>query len=90
MDFDSIISCAILKLNEEIDQSDHIKKENDNYIERLDSLNLIVFVGHIEDEIETQTGQRVILVDDDSIFDEAGPFSNYQKLCEFLKSYLDK
>ncbi len=88
-----ILYSAIDELNEQLEEEDRIDKALDSPImgaeAGLDSLTLVNLVVAIEQEVLAQTGQTVVLVDEDAMGADAHPFRNVSSLASHIERLID-
>jgi len=84
-----ILYSAIDELNEQLEEDERVVKALDSPIlgsdDGLDSLSVVNLVVAIEQEIMSQTGQSVVLVDEKAMESDAHPFRDVKALAAHIE-----
>ena len=88
-----LVCAAIDTVNSQADNGPKIEKSPDTPLlgesDGLDSLVFVHFVVAIEEQIQSQTGQSIVLINESTLTSETSPFRTVSTLAAYLDSILN-
>lgn len=94
MDIQQWIYDAIDEINENLEQSEKIKKSDDSQIfgagSSLDSMGLVNLITLIEQRIEDETDRFISIADEKAMSMQSSPFKTISSLKEYIVNLLNE